>query len=364
MLYTSRLYTLERAEDLPDDTTIVTGLPGWLGNRFVDALLNGLPEVASLTQPRPRQLRVLSTDSEHPFMKQIGRSENVGIVAGDLRNKSDVQRLFEGCNGGTVFHIAGVIHPANARDFFSINYEGTKNMLDQALKSGVKRFIYVSSNSPLGVNASNDALFDESAPYNPYMNYGKSKMMAEQLVTSADSSLETVIIRPPWFYGPGQPPRQSLFFTMIKNGKAPIVGDGKNLRSMAYVDNISQGLLLAEKVEKANKQIYWIADARPYSMNEIVDTIEKVLENDFSMKVTHKRMRLPGIAAEVALAVDASLQSLGLYQQKIHVLSEMNKTIACSIQKARTELGYDPKIALEEGMRRSIAWVLKEGITI
>jgi nucleoside-diphosphate-sugar epimerase len=82
------------------------------------------------------------------------------------------------------------------------------------------------------------------------------------------------------------------------------------------------------------------------------------------MKVTHKRMRLPGIAAEVALAVDASLQSLGLYQQKIHVLSEMNKTIACSIQKARTELGYDPKIALEEGMRRSIAWVLKEGITI
>ena len=188
--------------------------------------------------------------------------------------------------------------------------------------------------------------------------------MAEQLVTSADGSLETVIIRPPWFYGPGQPPRQSLFFTMIKNGKAPIVGDGKNMRSMAYVDNISQGLLLAESVDKANKQTYWIADARPYSMNEIVDTIEKVLEKDFSMKVAHKRMRLPGIASEVALAVDASLQSLGLYQQKIHVLSEMNKTIACSIQKARAELGYDPKVALEEGMRRSIDWVLKEGITI
>jgi nucleoside-diphosphate-sugar epimerase len=348
---------------LSEDTTIVTGLPGWLGNRFIDALLNGLPEVASLAEPRSRQLRVLSTDSEHSFIKQLGRSKNVDIVDGDLRNKANLQKLFEGSSGGTVFHIAGVIHPASAKDFFSINYEGTKNMLEQAAKSGVKRFIYVSSNSPLGVNASNEALFDESAPYNPYMNYGKSKMMAEQLVT-AERSLETVIIRPPWFYGPGQPPRQSLFFTMIKNGKAPIVGDGKNLRSMAYVDNISQGLLLAEKVVAANKQIYWIADARPYSMNEIVDTIEKLLETDFSMKVAHKRMRLPGIASEVALAVDASLQSVGLYHQKVHVLSEMNKTIACSIQKARTELGYEPKVALEEGMRRSIAWVLKEGITI
>lgn len=349
---------------MADETTVVTGLPGWLGNRFVDALLNGLPDVPSLSQPRPRRLRLLATDIEHPFIKEVERNGSVGIVAGDLRNKTDVQKLFEGAGGGTVFHIAGVIHPANVKDFFSINYEGTKNMLEQAVKAGVKRFIYVSSNSPLGVNASNVQLFDEFSPYNPYMNYGKSKMMAEQLVTSADGGLETVIIRPPWFYGPGQPPRQSLFFSMIKNGKAPIVGDGKNLRSMAYVDNISQGLLLAEKVEKANKQIYWIADSRPYSMNEIVDTIEKVLEKDFSMKVSHKRMHLPGIASEVALAVDATMQSAGLYHQKIHVLSEMNKTIACSIQKARTELGYDPKIALEEGMRRSIAWVLKEGITI
>ena len=57
--------------------------------------------------------------------------------------------------------------------------------------------------------------------------------------------LETVIVRPPWFYGPYQPPRQSLFFRMIRDGKAPIVGDGNNLRSMAYIDNLSQGLILA-----------------------------------------------------------------------------------------------------------------------
>jgi nucleoside-diphosphate-sugar epimerase len=133
---------------------------------------------------------------------------------------------------------------------------------------------------------------------------------------------------------------------------------------MAYVDNICQGALLCEKVEAAKGQVYWIADRRPYTMNEIIDTIERVLEKDFSVKVAHERMRLPGIASQVAWLVDWTLQGLGIYQQKIHVLSEMNKTIACSIAKAEKELGYDPKVDLEEGMRRSIRWMIDHGGTI
>ena len=65
---------------------------------------------------------------------------------------------------------------------------------------------------------------------------------------------------------------------------------------------------------------------------------------------------LPGVASEIAGLVDASLQRVGLYQQKIHVLSEMNKTIACSVNKAKRVLGYRPHVALEEGMRRSLQW--------
>jgi nucleoside-diphosphate-sugar epimerase len=71
-------------------------------------------------------------------------------------------------------------------------------------------------------------------------------------------------------------------------------------------------------------------------------------------------LRLPGVASEIALLVDALMQGAGLYNQKIHVLSEMNKTIACSIAKARRDLGYEPKIALEEGMRRSLRWVFEK----
>ena len=88
------------------------------------------------------------------------------------------------------------------------------------------------------------------------------------------------------------------------------------------------------------------------------------METEFGIKVTHKRMRLPSIVSEIALMSDAVIQKLGVYQQKIHVLSEMNKTISCSIEKARSELGYEPHIDLIEGMRRSLAWCLERGITL
>jgi nucleoside-diphosphate-sugar epimerase len=133
---------------------------------------------------------------------------------------------------------------------------------------------------------------------------------------------------------------------------------------MAYIDNLCQGILLCEDTPVANGQTYWIADERPYSMNEIIDTVERLMEDEFSFEVTHKRLRMPFVASEVAGLLDALIQKVGLYQQKIHVLSEMNKTIACSVEKAKRELGYQPTIALEEGMRRSLIWCQEQGIKI
>ena len=99
-------------------------------------------------------------------------------------------------------------------------------------------------------------------------------------------------------------------------------------------------------------------------MNEIVDTIERLLETEFGQKCAHKRLRLPAFASSFAFAADSALQALGVYHQKIHVLSEMNKTIACSVAKVERELNYRPAIELEEGMRRSLAWCVAQGIKL
>lgn len=355
---------------MSNNPAIVTGAPGWLGSKFVDCLTKGMSELGSRFAPSDRTVFVLVDESIGEaqiaqLQKQIGPS--LKVVRGDLTRRESLSPLFAGAEGATLFHLAAVIHPSKGtQQFFEVNSRGTENLLALAESSGVKRFVYMSSNSPLGVNPDKEHVFDESAPYNPYMKYGQSKMIAEKAVAKAGSAkrLETVIIRSCWFYGPGQPARQNLFFSMIKNGKVPLVGDGSNKRSMAYIDNVCQGLMLAEKVENANGQIYWIADRKPYAMSEIIDTIEEVLESEFHLQVAHKRMRLPNVASSIAYGIDGVLQSMGLYHQKMHVLSEMNKTIACSVAKAERELGYDPQIALKEGMRRSIQWVLDQGVTL
>jgi nucleoside-diphosphate-sugar epimerase len=345
---------------------LVTGAPGWLGTRLVETLAHGLPEVPSLAAPLgERRVRCLVLPgSDVSGLKKIG--DRIEIVEGDLTQPASLDAFTSGAEGGTLFHCAGIIHPTRGtRQFHEVNVLGTRALIDAAKKARMRRMVHVSSNSPIGTNPSKDDVFDEASPYNPYMGYGKSKMLAEQAVRATNGEgIETVVIRPPWFYGPGQPPRQGLFFTMIKHGKAPLVGPGDNRRSMAYVDNICQGLLLCERVEQARGGVYWIADRQPYPMTEILDTIERVLERDFDVAVAHKRMRLPSLASGVAWLVDGILQSLGLYHQKIHVLSEMNKTIACTIASAERDLGYDPKIDLEEGMRRSIRWMLDNGQSI
>jgi nucleoside-diphosphate-sugar epimerase len=354
--------------ELPSNKILVTGALGWLGSRLVESLVRGLPGHEALGAPRADlQVRCLILPGQDPAPLRRA-SDKIEIVTGDVQNAEDCARFCDGAKGAILFHTAGIIHPRKIADFYSVNVRGTKQLLAAAINAGVSRAVVVSSNSPCGCNPHPDHLFDELSPYRPYMNYGRSKMLMELDIQALNETergrLETVIIRAPWFYGPNQPPRQTLFFQMIRDGKMPIVGSGENLRSMAYVDNLCQGLMLAAAVERARGGIYWIADQRPYSMNEIVDTVERLLENEFGQKCAHKRMRLPGLAGDVAFWIDKTLQALGVYQQKIHVLSEMNKTIACSVGKAQRELGYQPEVELEEGMRRSLAWCAANGIRL
>ena len=99
-------------------------------------------------------------------------------------------------------------------------------------------------------------------------------------------------------------------------------------------------------------------------MKEIVDTVRDVLRDDFGMTVKPKTVQVPGIISDVARLGDGMLQKAGLYNQELHVLSEMNLTIACTIERAKKELGYKPLVELREGMHRSIKWCLDRNIEI
>jgi len=350
--------------NLGSSVVLVTGATGWLGSRLVEVLAHGLADHEAFKHPaEATRIRCLVLPGENTEALQR-LSPAIEMVRGDLADPAVSAAFCQGAREGLLFHTAGIIHPRTVSEFYRVNVTGTRSLLEAAAAAGLRRAIVISSNSPCGCNPHPDHLFDESSPYRPYMHYGRSKMLMElaALDIHRRGALETVILRPPWFYGPNQPARQTLFFKMIRDGKAPIVGSGENLRSMAYIDNLCQGLLLAALEAKAAGQIYWIADERPYSMNEIVGTVEKLLSQEFGQPCAFRRMRLPGAVSEFAFLADAVLQRLGMYHQKIHVLSEMNKTIACHVGKAQRELGYRPRIGLEEGMRRSLRWCSERGL--
>lgn len=346
-------------------TLLLTGASGWLGTRLLGVLLR--EGVEPLGLPRWDALRILLQPHDPApdlSLAPAGQGRRVSVVRGDLRDPATRAELCRGASGGTLIHTAGVIHPRRVRDFMTVNTQATEHLLEEAIRADVRRAVVVSSNSPLGCNPSPEHRFTERSEFNPYMGYGRSKMLMEQAVQRVQQTgrLETVILRPPWFYGPYQPPRQTLFFEMIRDGRAPIVGSGDNMRSMVYIDNLCQGVLLAALVPHANGKVYWIADREAYSMNQIIDTVARLLEHEFGFKVRHGRLRLPNVAGELATWLDGAAQRVGLYLQKLHVLGEMNKSIACLIDRAEAELGYAPQFALEEGMRRSIQYCVEQGL--
>jgi nucleoside-diphosphate-sugar epimerase len=304
---------------------------------------------------------LVQTHDDAAVLALAGRS--VQPVVGDVRHPAALDQLFDGvAPGATLVHAAAVIHPERrVRELFDVNVGGTSLVVDRARRHGMGRLVHVSSNSPFGVNPRPDHRFDEASPYHPYLGYGASKLEAEELVLTAArrGDVDAVIVRPPWFYGPHQPARQSQWLRAVRRGRFPLVGDGSNRRSMVFTGNLVHGILRAEAAAPTGAA-YWIADAEPHPMAEVLATVRRAFEAE-GLPVTGGQPRLPRLAGVVAEGLDRALQARGRYLQPVHVLGELKETIACDISKARAEIGYSPATDLFEGMRASIRWCLQRG---
>jgi len=330
------------------NVVFVTGAPGWLGSRLVEELIKLKRKVRCL----------VLKGSCTTYLQKLGAE----IIEGNLTDASTIkEEHLHDVN--TIFHCAGIIHPKlfRAKDFYAINREGTRNILRKSVQAGVKKFIYVSSNSAAGVNKNRYTLMTESTPDRPYTDYGKSKWQAEQIVKKFQRSekIQTVIIRPCWFYGIRQPDRLTKLVRMIKVGNPFLFGDGNNLRSMTYIDDLVDALFLAEKKDIAIGKTYWIADERPYTTNEIYEAISRLL----GVKLHPKRV--PVIVSRMMEFADKIAGWFGIYEINIHVGGEMVRNIAVDISKAKRELGWKPKHGgLKEGMKTLIEWSNENNLII
>ena len=336
----------------PPDTIVVTGAAGWLGRALLDRLDTASPD-------HPLVVALVRTADEAATVAAVAPRAQVEVA--DVTDPDTLARAMSSASGVTdLVHTAGVIHPTRFAEFDAVNHQGTRNLLTAAA-SGVRRLVHVSSNSPFGTNPTPRDTFGEHEPYHPYLGYGRSKMAAEIAVTEAvETGLDAVIVRPPWFYGPFQPVRQTTFFSMVRAGRFPVFGAGDQRRSMVYVHNLVDGVLAALHTAGIAGRAYWIADEHPYAVTEIVGAVREALEAN-GLACRDRTLRLPVVVARTAERVDRLLQARGRYQQQVHVLGEMGHSIAVDIAAARRDLGYEPRVALAEGMRTSVAWCLEQG---
>ena len=210
-------------------TMVVTGAAGWLGQNLVRAVA---PE-------RERVRCLVRTPEEAALLAVVGPS--VDPVVGDVRDPAALDRLLDGVGDATVVHAAAVIHPtAGVRELYDVNVGGTQLLVDRVRRRRTGRLVHVSSNSPFGANPGPDHRFTEDSEMHPYLGYGRSKAQAETLVMEAHDrgDLEAVVLRPPWFYGPYQPERQTRWLRAVRRNRFPLVGDGTNRRSMVFLSLI------------------------------------------------------------------------------------------------------------------------------
>ena len=303
---------------------LVTGGGGFIGSNLVRALLE-----------RGDEVRVLDNFSTGNRGNLNGL--DVDVVEGELRSYERVHNAVRGTE--VVFHLGALGSvPRSVQDPLTtsaVNVEGTLNVLLAARDEGVRRVVFASSSSVYGGSAQLPAR--ESAPVDPISPYGVAKLAAERYCISFSSvyeSFETVVLRYFNVFGPRQNPRSQyaavvpLFITAIAAGDpVTIFGDGEQSRDFTYVANVVEANLLAADAPNASGRIFNVAAGAPASVNALADTIGRLLG-----KPVEKRTAPPR-AGDL-------------------------RDSQADVSAAREVLGFEPRVAFEDGLRRTIEALL------
>jgi nucleoside-diphosphate-sugar epimerase len=334
---------------------LVTGGGGFLGGYIVEALVARGDMVRSFGRGDYPQLR----------------AQGIEVVRGDIR---DPVALINACEGvECVFHAAA--QPGirmDRRTYDSVNRLGTELLLSIARQCDVKRFVFTSSPSVVFAGA-DECGIDESAPYDfRWMEshrayYSLTKAMAERAVLAANGdAFRTCALRPHLIWGPGDTHLIPRLLARARRGRLRRVGNGTNLVDITYVENAAEAHLRAadalnEIPERAGPssapagKAYFISQGDPVNCWEWIDEVLALAE-------------LPGVKKSISLKSAIRIGGMFEFVYRLFGLRgepQMSRFLAAQlatshwfdISAARRDLGYEPRISTEEGMRRLGKWI-------
>jgi dihydroflavonol-4-reductase len=327
---------IKREEYSSDDILLITGFPGWLGNRMVDIFMNGDTfgnnainrKVRLLVQPRFKNLIFLPSNFE--------------IVYGDITDKESLRQALQ--NVKAVYHLAGVIYPKRMKSFYDVNEQGTINLVDACIEQGIKRILFMGTDSICGYGREK-RIFDENTAPKPYKNYGRSKYLAEKYILDKTSEglIEGTSLRGFWFFGPFMPDRNKGFFKMFHWKRQIVFGNGKNFRSISHVDNTIQAFIHSEKNKNTVGKWYWIGDKK---VDRTVDDIYKEIADGLGVK--YNPIYIPKWICELFNILDSTLSIFGKLNATVHAAGKFHKDIAGEITAAEKDFNYEPIVGFKE----------------
>lgn len=319
---------------------LVTGGGGFLGLYIVEQLVAA-----------GERVRVLCR-GEYARLKELG----VETVQGDIRDATTVERACEGID--TVYHTAAVSGIWGSWDYFySINTQGTLNVIKACQSQGVTRLIYTSSPSVVYDGSAHENA-TEALPYSEHFlcHYPHTKMLAERAVLAAngEAGLATVALRPHLIWGPRDNHLIPRLIQRAKSGRLRQVGPGTNLISMSYVENAAAAHLQAAARlfpdSPVGGQAYFINEPEPVLMWEWINQLlsEAGLQ-PVKKQISTKAAKRIGSVLEFIFRV---LHLPGEPPMTRFLASQLSSSHYYDVSRARHDFGYEPPVSFEEAMRR------------
>jgi len=324
---------------------LITGASGFIGSFIVEeALRRGFETWAAVRSSSSRQYL---TDERTHFIEL------------DLSSEEQLKEQLRPHRFDYVVHAAGVTKCLHKRDFHRINTEGTQHLVNAltSLQMPLRSFVYISSLSIMGAIREQRPYTEivESDTPQPNTAYGKSKLEAEQWLET--QPIPYIILRPTGVYGP----RERDYFMMFKSIKTHTdfaVGYRRQDITFVYVTDVVQAVFLALEKGKTGRK-YFLSDGNVYQSSTFSNMIRRELGNPWWIRITAPLwlLRIITFCGECMGHLTGKVTALN--NDKYNIMRQRNWR--CDITPAREELGYDPRVQLEEGVRRSIKWYQENG---
>jgi nucleoside-diphosphate-sugar epimerase len=280
-------------------------------------------------------------ESEHSVIRQ-GRVDIIesldNYFSVDINSNSNWGQCLQNVN--TVVHLAAVAHnkSTDSANINEVNVKGTINLAQQAVKKGVRRFVFISSIGVLGNDTTNALPFNEQSNVSPHSEYSQTKLDAENelLKIAKETGLEVIIIRPVLVYGKGAPGNFEKLTHLV--GKVPVLpfASCNNKRSFISVDNLVDFISTCIDHPKATNEIFCISDGNDLSIRGFTDAIATGLNK--------KLIQLP-----IPVFI---FKLLGKITSKSEPIEQLIGDLQVDSSKARKLLGWTPPFTMAETLSK------------